>query len=699
LAVALAAAIGALAGHFSTYNGPLPALGGPNGPIYDVTLLLSRPWRDSRPAAPVLFVAIDAATLSRPEYAAVPRALFQPIWSRLIEGLARNGARRIAFDIVFAYAGADFHVGELALPDYDRALIDSLVANRDKIILGRYPSLPPAPPFSKAVGAIRVGSLDLQTETDGRVRSVATVIWSPEGRQTLAFAGLAAGRSIDTLTSLDRLLIAPKRPVTEVPTYSLATLLDCLSMPAATPQVQAAIDGRVVVVGTALRGEDEHRGPTRFFGDSPQRLADAGCRPRDKFDVSPSALVPGALLQIAAIQSAMRADLVQIAPDWMRAASGAILAGVFSLVALLDRSAFSFGERDVHSRLTTLLQVGRSSILGVLAPTSVGLAASTTNLCAHIWLPTGYPVLATALAFMTIVGVRSVRHRFLFRKLYQTAGRYLPPARLSAMARSGFADVSDGQEREVSILLADLVGFSSFSNDSSRTASEVVEVANHYFSLMQSVIDRYGGCSDKFLGDAVLAFWNGLSDDPDHPSKAVSAAHDILRELNGARMSQTPRLTARAVVCSGRVYVGDLGARQRRNFTIIGPAVNQTFRLEKLPDLYGLELLIADTTVNAVNEQRYKAAAASPSSADPIFVRIDDVKLKGFPELRSVFALVPANDPGIASFIEARVALDNRDYDRAIVEFNKVSAGLLCSAAKYIVARVFEEVSITARQG
>ena len=56
------------------------------------------------------------------------------------------------------------------------------------------------------------------------------------------------------------------------------------------------------------------------------------------------------------------------------------------------------------------------------------------------------------------------------------------------------------------------------------------------------------------------------------------------------------RLVARAVVCSGRVYVGDLGAKQRSNFTIIGPAVNETFRLEKVPDLYGLPLLVAAST-------------------------------------------------------------------------------------------------------
>ena len=187
-----------------------------------------------------------------------------------------------------------------------------------------------------------------------------------------------------------------------------------------------------------------------------------------------------------------------------------------------------------------------------------------------------------------------------FRRLYRTAGRYLPPARLVTLARSGFADPGEGQEREVSILLADLVGFTSFSNRPDLTASEVVRIANQYFTLMHAAIDRHDGCSDKFLGDAVLAFWNGLSDEPDHAFKALAAAQEIIAAVNNAEGSSQHRLAARAVVCSGRVYVGDLGAKQRSNFTIIGPAVNETFRLEKVPDLYGLPLLVAASTAELI---------------------------------------------------------------------------------------------------
>jgi len=229
LTSALLIGLGALAGSLTGYNSYLPALGGPNGLLYDVTLKVAQPWRRNIPTAPVVFVAIDDASLSDPELAALPRALFQPVWARLIDGLLEAGARRIAFDVVFAYAGADFQVGAFTLPDYDRSLIDSLERARDRIVLGRFPSVSPALPFLKAAGASRVGVLDLQLESDGRVRSTAPIIRLADGRIALGFAALGAGLSVRQASATQRILMTPYAPMTDTPIYSLATLLACLS--------------------------------------------------------------------------------------------------------------------------------------------------------------------------------------------------------------------------------------------------------------------------------------------------------------------------------------------------------------------------------------------------------------------------------------------------------------------------------------
>jgi adenylate cyclase len=298
----------------------------------------------------------------------------------------------------------------------------------------------------------------------------------------------------------------------------------------------------------------------------------------------------------------------------------------------------------------------------------------------------GYPVFAANLAFGTIVGLRSVRHRAYFRRLYLTAGRYLPPERLVTLARAGFADPPEGQEREVSVLLADLAGFTAFSNRPDHTASEVVRIANRYFTMMQAAIDRQGGCSDKFLGDAVLAFWNGLTDEPDHAFKALAAAQEIMNSVADAEGSSINRLAARAVVCTGRVFVGDLGAKQRSNFTIIGPAVNETFRLEKIPDAYGLPLLVGAATAEAIKASS-KIAASTGLLAESVLVRIDDIDLKGFAGLRSIYTLVPKTDPGLAKFEAGRDALDRQMFCEARTHLNGVDSGMLQQAAKILSAR------------
>jgi adenylate cyclase len=274
-----------------------------------------------------------------------------------------------------------------------------------------------------------------------------------------------------------------------------------------------------------------------------------------------------------------------------------------------------------------------------------------------------------------------------FRRLYRTTGRYLPPERLVTLARSGFADPPEGQEREVSILLADLVGFTSFSNEAGRTASEVVRVANSYFTAMQAAIDRHDGCSDKFLGDAVLAFWNGLSDEPEHALKALAAARDIMATVSRPGIAGDVRLGARAVVCSGRVYVGDLGASERSNFTIIGPAVNETFRLEKVPDLYGLPLLVAASTAQLIEDARHTPTGAQVLGSH-LIVRVDEVELKGFAAPESIYTLVPRDDPGLVAFQAAREALDAGMIVQALARLRAVEGGLLQQAAKVVATRL-----------
>jgi class 3 adenylate cyclase len=680
LLVALALA-GALVGWASDFDGTFPALGGPNAPLYDATLYLSSRWRRDASPTPVVFVAVDEKSLTRPDLVKVPRALMQPFWAKVIDGLLANGARRVAFDLVLAYAGSDFQAGGFQLSGYDDTLIDAVRKGHDKIILGRFPTLPVASAFESALGRSRVGSLNLQAESDGRVRSTITVARQPDGRISLGFAALASGWGVREATGSPRILIAPTQPLGDTLTMSLGDLLDCLATADGEKELQHFVSDRVAVVGVAILGEDEHLGPVGLTAATSSNTSTAKCAPYHwadrRWDAEP---IPGALLQIAAIQSASRP--VQLAPPFWRAVAGAVIALFFGWIALRDDIALTSGEAKAPLIRSMALQLVRLLMIGIAGPVAVGLlmAVALFNL-ADLWLPTGYPLVTAGIACVSIIGLRWGVYRATLQRLYRSFGRYMPPQRLAELAHLGFEDNGKGRERTVTILLTDIVGFTAFSNDAGRTATQVVEVANRYFTIIQEIIDRYGGCSDKFLGDAVLAFWNGFAEDREHASKGVLAGRDILRAIDSASPIGGERLTARVVVCSGQVFIGDLGADRRRNFTIIGPAVNEVFRLEKLPDRYGMHLLLAQSTASFVAETPSDPAVTDGFSVE----RLDDVALKGFTGLRSVYGLVPIGDPGLASFRSGRQALDRRDTEEAARQLASVRTGVLVRAARVLI--------------
>jgi adenylate cyclase len=159
--------------------------------------------------------------------------------------------------------------------------------------------------------------------------------------------------------------------------------------------------------------------------------------------------------------------------------------------------------------------------------------------------------------------------------------RYHSPAVAERiLARSvGPEGQPDAQEREVSVLFADLVGFTSLSETLPPT--EVARILTTFFTSMTDVIFEQDGTLDKFIGDAVLAVFGAPLDQPDHAARAVKAAlamRERLRMVNDKHLHQPLRM--RLAINSGRALVGDIGAPQRREFTVLGDVVNTAARLQ-----------------------------------------------------------------------------------------------------------------------
>ncbi len=166
------------------------------------------------------------------------------------------------------------------------------------------------------------------------------------------------------------------------------------------------------------------------------------------------------------------------------------------------------------------------------------------------------------------------------------------------LVRSGQEARLGGERRHITTYFADIVGFTALSE---RMAPEdLVQVLAEYLDVLSSEVLRAGGTVDKFNGDDVMAFWGAPAASPDHAFTACRAAlqsQATLAQLRGDWAARgIPTLRASFGVSTGDVVVGNVGSRQRMNYTVIGDAVNLASRLQGLNKRYGTEILVSEQT-------------------------------------------------------------------------------------------------------
>jgi adenylate cyclase len=157
--------------------------------------------------------------------------------------------------------------------------------------------------------------------------------------------------------------------------------------------------------------------------------------------------------------------------------------------------------------------------------------------------------------------------------------RYYAPAIVSRILHAGAGEAFVAQERDVTVMFCDLVGFTSLCRQSGPQA--IGDLLDEFFGRMADVVFAHDGTLDKFVGDALLAVFGAPFEQPDHAVRAVNAALAMRRELsvvNAEREGQPIRM--RVAINSGRALAGDLGSPKRREFTVLGDVVNIAARIE-----------------------------------------------------------------------------------------------------------------------
>jgi adenylate cyclase len=212
------------------------------------------------------------------------------------------------------------------------------------------------------------------------------------------------------------------------------------------------------------------------------------------------------------------------------------------------------------------------------------------------------------------------------RQLAGRFGEYVPPELVDRMARNPGKYGMEPKDAELTILFCDVRGFTSISE--SLKAAELREYINEYLTTMSTVIrGRHRGTLDKYIGDAIMAFWGAPVEDPDHARNAVLAALDMQKEcapLNARFAARGwPALKIGIGIESGTVRVGDMGSQIRRAYTAMGDAVNIASRLEGRTKSYGVDILVGEATRGLVSDVAWR--------------EIDRIRVKGKDRVVTIF--------------------------------------------------------------
>ena len=213
------------------------------------------------------------------------------------------------------------------------------------------------------------------------------------------------------------------------------------------------------------------------------------------------------------------------------------------------------------------------------------------------------------------------------RFVREAFGRYLAPSLVNQLARNPGGLVLGGEDRELTLLFCDIRGFTNLSEGLNPT--ELTELLNNFLTPMTDVLLQHGATIDKYMGDAIMAFWNAPIDQEDHAGSACHAVLEMQAALAELNSGHSREIKIGIGLNTGECCVGNLGSTQRFNYSAIGDAVNVAARIEALTKQYGIVNLVAETT----------AAGAG----DLAKLEIDRVRVVGRTEPTSIYTLIGDN--------------------------------------------------------
>lgn len=513
---------------------------------------------------PLVVIAIDEASFEELDMAwPFPRSLH----GKLIERARQDGAKAVVFDVIFS---------EPSTPEQDMAFSDSirgdmpvvLASTVERQVAGSHVLWSEVLPLEllQSAGAI-TGQAGVNPDDDFVVRrfewsnqalaaKIAQLVTSGNG-STLDTSGHSPHHASEGDFRLIRYLGAPG-------TFDTRSYY------------QAVIDGllpagffknKIVLVGRSTRTTEQLAGSRVDMFNSPFAVLGDGDR-----------LFPGVEIQANLASNYVHGG-IKIAPEsWQWAA---LVLSLIIFIILAPRN---------HPALLVSLAF------------ALGLAFTVTSIVLferhNMWLSPLFFVTSLLSSIAALMLTEFVYSRNQARAIRGMFAQYVPPEVVTKLVENPDLFKLGGENRQLTLMFTDLADFTAMAEKLSPEAT--VEVLTEYFNTMTAIIHKHRGTVDKFIGDAIMAFWGAPLPDDNHAENAVLAAREMLSAMEEIRAKlkarSLPLIAMRIGLHTGNVVVGNIGSNSRFSYTAIGDAVNLASRLEGANKNYGTWLLISEST-------------------------------------------------------------------------------------------------------
>lgn len=515
---------------------------------------------DSPQPAEIVLVTIDEPSFSELQLQwPWPRSLH----ARLIDLLTEAGASAVGFDILFS---------EPSRPDEDRALAEA-IGRAGKVVLASDISVSGNAAFQQEM---LIEPLDML-----RQHAVTGLVTVPLDRDFVVRRFYETGSGERLFAEQIALLHTKKK--TPIPA---GAYIHFSAGPGTIPSVSyyQALDPKQYLPGDFFRGKTVLVGRAAAASPEPDKgLVDYFATP---FLFSNNRLMSGVELHAVMASNIMRDRFVMRVGTFLLAPLFLFLGLIAGLLQLRWQPFWS----------------AIAAVSGAVIYTGLVYYAFAMQ---RIWLPTTAAVVPFVLSYAGFGMQAYLQSERKKKEIKKAFSKYLSPSVLKSVLADPENLKLGGEKVEASILFSDIAGFTTISEN---CEPEVIShLINTYMTAMTGIILKYDGTIDKFIGDAIMAFWGAPVPDPDHAMNACRTAvemQDRLITLRGElKQSGLPEISVRIGINTGMVIAGNMGSADLFDYTVIGDAVNLASRLEGANKQFGTGIMISRFTYEQVADR------------------------------------------------------------------------------------------------